>query len=460
MSTTDTTTDNGMPALSSTGNACLNYFSVAGALRSESEEHILSRFREAFAEHRLTALRTAFWARDIRGGQGQRRPFRIILKDLAENHTKIVEMNIRLVAEYGRWDDILSILNTPAEGAALREIATALSDSNALAAKWMPRKGEVANKIRRHLKLTPKQYRKLLVERTRVVESLMCARQWGAIKYEHVPSRASSKYGRAFSKHDHPRYLAYLTAVESGEKKMHADAIYPYDIVHAVKSGSAKQADAQWASLPNYLGEEPHLLLPICDTSGSMNARVSASSTVSCIDVCVSLGLYLSERNVGPFRGKFITFSNTPTMQTVVGDTLAQRVDNLSCAKWDMNTNLEAVFTLILQTLRTNPDSPSPEAILVISDMQFDQATNRKSPATQMIRDQYAEAGRTMPKIIFWNVLGSSKSTPIHFTEEGVGLVSGFSPTIMKTILALDGVDPMTLMAETVHSERYTPITV
>jgi hypothetical protein len=323
-------------------------------------------------------------------------------------------------------------------------------------AKWMPRKGKEAIALERFMKLSPKQYRKLLVTNTKVVEQLMCSKGWTNITYEHVPSLAMARYSKAFAKNDSTRFDMY----KNGDTKINAGAVYPYDVVKTLRMGDKTLAVKQWEALPNWLENNNERLLPVCDVSGSMSTSAGGNPNLTCMDVCISLGLYISERNEGIFKNAFLTFSDHPKLQYLTGN-LSDRFRQLECAEWGGSTNLEATFSLILNKARTNnlPQSEMPTAILIMSDMEFNYACRKT--ALDMINHRYSQAGYEMPKIIFWNIQSRhSGNFPVQITDNGTALVSGFSPAILKSLLSGEDMTPVAIMNKTVYSERYEPVTV
>ena len=462
MNTNDVRTENLMRTHSTSDSALVDFFGSAAGARKMSEEQIITLFDRAMAEDKDKAMKLLFWLRDVRGGAGERKAFRACLKYLAEFYPEQLYKNVKYIPEFGRWDDVLKLLGTDLESAALRIIAYGLRQEDKLCAKWMPRKGKVAAKIRAYLKLTPKQYRKLLVHLTNVVETPMCANEYSRIDYSKLPSVASARYQAAFSRHDPYRYEAYKNALKKGEAKINAGAIYPYDIVRSAYYGDVDVADAQWAALPDYLeGSEYQRILPLVDTSGSMTVLVSGK--VSALDVAVSLGIYLSERNRGIFKDHFMTFSRRPQLQHLTGP-LSSRATQLRTADWDMNTDLMLAFHTILERAITHrvPEEHMPQVILVLSDMQFDRCTNYDGNALEGIRRGYQNSGYVMPKIIFWNINGRAGQSPVKVRDENTALVSGFSPSIMKYVLApgnLEKLSPYNMMMEVVNSPRYAVIT-
>jgi len=467
LQTRDARTENDMVTHSTSGNKVLDLFYGMGGSRQMSESAIVDILQRAFVEDALLTTKAMFYNRDVRGGQGERRSFRIMFRWLCENCPEIAVKNIPNVPFYGRWDDLLLAVDTTVEPVALDYIAHSLQLGDKLCAKWMPREGkhfnELSKRLRKYMGLSPKDYRKMLAGNTSVVENFMCKNAWGKIDYNHVPSVASTKYRTAFGKHDHERYAAWLESLsklESGNK-IHADAIFPHSLVNAyIKDWNYYRNDmgkldltveAQWKALPDYVPDGASFI-PVCDLSGSMTGEPMC--------VSASLGIYLSERNKGPFKDAYITFSARPSLQVVTG-TLRDRLIGMKLGSIAENTNLEAVFKLILSkavdALLSAEDMP--QTILIISDMQFDHCTeNRSNTAMDMIKDQYGKAGYDMPNIIFWNVRTSS-GVPVKMGENGVALVSGFSPSVMKNLLSGE-ITPERIMLKTLLDARYERVVI
>ena len=476
MQTNDTVTTNGMATNSSSLNHCVNLFFQIGAMRGKDKQVLINTFVKAYNEDALTAIKLLFWSRDIRGGAGERQIFRDIIKYMAEKHTESLAKNLSLIPEYGRWDDLLQLIGTRLENQALTLIKGGLEAKNGLCAKWMPRpnignreRKAQARTLRNFLGLTPKEYRKTIVELSNTVEQLMCAKEWTKIEYSKLPSKAMSDYMKAFSKNDLARFQEYLTSLEKGETKINASALFPYDVTKNMTHGNARGADAQWNALPNYMESNNERLLPVVDVSGSMGCPAGQNATVRCLDVAISLGLYISERNVGVFKDAFVTFSNRPTLQILSGK-LSERYNQLARAQWDMNTDLEAVFKLILAKAKQSnvPENEMPTMIMILSDMQFDAATRAgwggsstwNPTAQQMIEREYADAGYTMPKIVYWNLNSRNTDSPVHFDKAGTALVSGFSGSLLKNLLGGKDLSPISMMLSVVESERYNLITI
>jgi hypothetical protein len=301
-------------------------FFKIGAFRSAEEADVIRVFSLAFSEDPVSALRILFWARDIRGGAGERRVFRICLEYLSKANREAIVRNMPLISEYGRWDDLLVFFGTDLQDEAAKLIKGALDSENGLCAKWMPRKGFVANELRKFMGMTPKDYRKTLVSLTNVVEQNMCSGKWEDINYSQVPSVAAARYQRAFYKRDTERYAEYIRLLslpaESRPEgvKINAQAVYPYDVLKSIRKGNEDVAIAQWNELPDYMEGSSDMILPVVDVSGSMTTGISSGSSLTCMDVAISLGLYISERNVGPFQDHFITFSERPELQKLKGN--------------------------------------------------------------------------------------------------------------------------------------------
>ena len=455
----DTLTENGMVTNSSTLNECVNLFFTIGAMRGQDKERLLSTFSKAFNENPLTALKILFWVRDVRGGAGERQIFRDILKYLVENHPNVVKQNIQAIPHFGRWDDLSVLFGTKLEADATKMFVDGLIVENGLCAKWIPRKGVIFNAIRKALKTTPKNLRNLLVGISNTVEQKMCANQWTNIEYSKTPSLAMGRYTKAFEKHDITGFTEYLEKLKKGETKVNAGAVYPYNVVQTMNQGSWELANEQWKSLPNFMEGTTERILPVVDVSGSMGSIVSGS--ITCLDVAISLGLYISERNEGVFKDSFITFSEKPELQVLSG-TLKERYEQMSQANWSMNTNLNLVFNLILNQALKHKVLPEdmPSKILIMSDMEFDQATRQSDSAIQMIRRQYEESGYTLPEIIFWNIQSRGKNFPVRHDESGTALISGLSPSIVKSVLGGKEMTPVSIMNETINSERYSIIEI
>lgn len=454
-------TANGMKARQGTAKANVDLFFKIGASRGRD---ISQPFTAAYVENPEQAVRIVLWARDAREGAGERQLFRDIMNKLP---TDVLDRILAKIPELGRWDDLLEIQDPEIRAKAFDLIGEALQNGDGLAAKWMPRQGAVAVELRNHFGWTPKFYRKRLVELTNVVETQMCAGKWDDINFSHVPSVASARYKKAFNRHT-PKFQEYVKALSSGDPsvKVNSGAVYPYDVLKGLigvysnnyNKTEKAHAIAQWDALPNYVGDAN--ILPIVDVSGSMTCKAGgphSKSQTTCLDVSVSLGLYLAEKNKGKFKDTFLTFSGTPKLVNLKGNIL-DKVNQMVKVDWGMNTNLVAAMEKILDVAVTGnvPQEEMPEMLLILSDMQFDQCAEFDDSAMQMIVRQFTQAGYTVPQIVFWN-LNAYDNVPVKFDEKGVALVSGFSPSIVKSVLKADfsGFTPEAIMLNTIMNSRY-----
>jgi len=445
-------TENGMKAKAHSGNALVDLFYKIGASRGKS---VTADFEKAFQEDADLAMKIAFWSRDVRGGAGERQIFRDILVHLEKLHPDVLEAVLPFVSEFGRWDDLLVFKTEKFKHMAYTLIGDALRERNGLCAKWMPRQGPIAVEIRNFYGMTPKFYRKSLVALTNVVETKMCAKDWDSIEFGKLPSLASARYNKAFAKNAKTAYEAYKARLTSGTDKVNASAVYPYDVIKTLRhGGDSVVADAQWASLPNYIGNAS--VMPLVDVSGSMCCPVGGNANLQCIDVALSLGLYCADKNTGVFKDTFLTFSAKPKAQVVKG-TLAQKMSQMNSSDWGMNTNLHAAFEEILRIAVKGKvaEADMPKTLLILSDMQFDQCVSFDDSAHKMIVRKYNEAGYEVPNIVFWN-LNSKDNVPVKFDKRGTALVSGFSPAVMKGVLSGADMTPYGIMLATVDVERYS----
>ena len=458
-------TANGMKARKSTANAVVDLFYNAGASRGKN---IVPAFAAAMAENRELALRVAAWLRDARGGAGERESFRSILRYLEKNDVEAAKALLTKVPELGRWDDIFVFDSDVMKSAAFTMLGDALRAKNGLAAKWTPRQGKLAAEIRQFFGMSPKFYRKSLVEMTKVVETNMCAKDWDSINFSHVPSVAASRYKKAFNRNT-PMYAAYVESLVKGDNpdvKVNAGAVFPYDVLKG-RIGSYTKFDKteldlvqkQWEALPNFVGDAS--ILPLVDVSGSMTCAAGgygSKSGLTCLEVAVSLGLYLADKNEGKFKDTFLTFSDNPELLHLKGN-INQKIDQMVKSNWAMSTNLHKAFAKILDVAVKGgvPQEEMPAMVLILSDMQFNACVKHDDSAMQMIARKYKEAGYTLPKVVFWNLNAAYGNAPVKFDTSGTALVSGFSPAVVKPLLAgdLETFTPESVMLKTIMDDRY-----
>ena len=451
----DALTFNGAITNSTSLNNVLDLFFIAGASRRMYDKDIIKMFDAALAENTLLTVKLLFWARDIRGGAGERRFFRICYNYLITNYNDIANKIMNFVPEYGRWDDLWNVSVYNKELFSL--IKKGIDEKNGLLGKWLPRQPKnnslFYNKLLRFLDLNSKDYRKLIVGLSKTVEQQLCTNKWDDVEYSKVPSQSMNKYRKAFYKHDSDRFKLFIDSAVKGEVKINSGAIFPYQLYQAINNGENAQAvQAQWNSLPNYMENCNERILPMCDVSGSMTGLP--------MDISVSLGIYISERNEGIFKNAFITFTSDPTMQYLTGS-LSQRINQLK-GPVGYNTNFEKAFDMILSKAKEHNLSQEdmPTMILAISDMHFDNASisGKSVTALKAISNKYTNAGYKMPKLVFWNVNGSINNVPANINDKNTALISGASPSIVKSVLAGKDFSPIGIMLETLNSKRYENI--
>jgi hypothetical protein len=483
-----TTTTNGAKALKSTQSYLVDFFASSGALRNRPKSDAYQLFSKAFAEDKLLAMKALFYTRDIRGGLGERETFKTIIKQLAFTNPEALASNINLIPYFGRYDDLLVLLDTPLEKLAMAIIrAQLLEDMDlenpSLLAKWLPSENassretkRLATRVRTNLGLSSKQYRKtlsMLRKKINLVETKLTDKKYEEIEYDKIPSKAGLVYRKAFYRNDEERYTEFVNIVtnpviakERGVK-INTKTLFPYEIVHQYSSYATTRygthlhcsfntkvdptLEAMWNNLPDYVGDTFDNALAVVDTSASMRGLP--------IEVATSLGLYFAERNKGTFANHFITFSAEPELQEVVGATLGEKLDNMSKAKWDMNTNIEKMFELVLNTAIANnvPQEELPSKLFIISDMQFDRCVKGGGNVTvfENMLQRFANAGYVMPELVFWNVNAFAGNHPVKYDQTGTALVSGCSPSIFKNILGGKDMTPYGMMLEVLNSERY-----
>lgn len=467
--TNKTLTENGALTWKSTDSKVLDLFSMGGALRTRTPKEIEDKLSKALAEDKLLTIKCLFYLRDIRGGQGERRTFREALKILSNYHPEDTTKLLKLIPEFGRWDDLFYLDNIEIDGIIKDQLNKDIeSEAPSLLAKWMPSENAssektkaLARKLRKYLGYSSKNYRKIITSlRTKInlIETKMSSNNWNDIEYSKIPSKASMVYRKAFYKHDEFGYKEYLNRVEEGQEKINTSTLFPYEIIRQARRENSKTLDLLWKNLPDYTRDNEKAIVV---------ADVSASMSGTPMDVAVSLAMYFAERNKGLFHNKFITFSEKPELQEISGTNLNQKIRNLENAHWDMNTNIQAVFDLLLNTAVKNsaPEDEMPKTIYIISDMEFDRASHSGNYYAEVkpdntnfdeIKRKYSEVGYEMPNLVFWNVSSRQDNVPVEQNEKGVALVSGCSPTIFK--MAIKRTTPHEFMVEVLNSERYKKI--
>ena len=483
------TTENGALTHASTMSDCLDLFATVGAMRRQSEDEIIFRFVRAYSENPDLAMKTLFYARDVRGGLGERRVFRIILGWLAKNEPTALKKNIPYIAEFGRFDDLLCLLHTPVEDEVVRGIkaqldADILSLSKggevSLLAKWLPSENasakatrETARYLMKKLGYSERQYRKATValrKQIRIIENNLREKDY-TFDYSKQPSKAMKKYRDAFFRNDRVRYTEFLQKVSSGEVKLNADVLYPYELVlpylrkylyvgdekcfmRPITEDEKAYLNATWQSLPHFGGDEN--AIAVVDTSGSMYWSDPPLPAA----VALSLGLYFAEHNTGAFHNHFIEFSTNPTLIELKGETFADRLRYACSFNQVADTNLESVFDLVLNAAVRHhvPQSELPKKLVIISDMEFNECVEGAEITNfDNAKKKYAAHGYTLPQVVFWNVESRNRNLPVTMTESGVALVSGCTPRLFQMVEG-DLKTPYELMLEILSAERYEKI--
>ena len=483
-------TENGAVGYKSSKSALVDINYKVASLRNSNEDEIVALFDEAFKENKEYALKWLFFARDIREGLGERRLFRICYKRLFELDNILFKQNLHNIAEYGRWDDLVALIGISycidkrIANIILEQLAQDIIDCDndkpiSLLAKWLPSENAsskqtkaLARYVIKLLRMSPRQYRLMLSKlraHLNVVETQMCRNEWSKIDYEKVPSLANLKYKDAFMKHDMERRLDYLSSVAKGESKFNMKVATPVDVVAKYRAGRWNIGDFDpalelaWKNLKDVLVEDT---LVVADGSSSMLIAINGNTRA--LDVANALAIYTSEHNSGVYKDKYITFSSKP--QFVDLSNANGLYEKLQIAKKHSevsNTNIEAVFNLILQTAIKNsiPQNEMIKNILIISDMEFDAAQKMwrnddpvlTQPLFDLIKRRYSDAGYALPKLIFWNVNSRTQTIPLVENELGVALVSGFSQNVLKMVMT-NNLNPYDILVETITSPRYDAI--
>ena len=490
-----TTTENGALVRKTTYNSCLDLFALVGSVRNRESKEIITLFEKAYNEDQLTAMKILFYLRDIRGGIGERNTFRVIAKYMADTHTTSMRKNLEFISEFGRWDDLYAFIDTSLQNDALEIIKKQLSkdlesENPSLLAKWMPSENTSSSTTRRnatitrkYLKMSPKTYRKTLTKlrkKINIVETKLCENNYKDIEYDKLPSGAGLKYKDAFFRHDEERYSQFIEDVSNGKTKINSSTLFPYELVREAEnfiydcnnfetiSYNDKRTllNEMWKALPDYVGNNDEDCLAVVDVSGSMRGTP--------MQMAISLGLYVAEKNKGAFKNHFITFSKTPELIEIIGDDFVGKVEFIKSSNWGYNTNLEVVFDLILNVAIKNnlPQSQLPSRLFIISDMEFDDAIQDsfwvtyenkiyKETLFQTIAKKYKDAGYEVPTLVFWNANSRNDLIPA-IEDDGIKVqyVSGASPRTFELLLKNETLTALDLMFEAINVERYNCITV
>lgn len=481
-------TENGGLTHKSTMNGLMDMFALGGAYRKRSEADCIVLFKNALAEDEVLALKCLFYLRDVRGGQGERRFFRICMKWLANERTEAARRNLPFIAEYGRYDDYYLFVGTPLEAEMFAFLKHQLAldvecKTPSLLAKWLKSENTssaesraLGRKTRIAFGMTPKQYRKtlsVLRERIRVLERLMSENRWDEIEFDKIPSKAGLIYRNAFARRDVIK-AKYEKFAKDKDAKVNAGTLYPCDVVSQARNEYHKNLDdpnrlmvnKYWDNLTDYFNGATFDGIAVVDTSGSMTCGGNA---IAPIDVAIALGMYCGEKcgPNSPWYGNYITFSRQARLVPIEGADFVDKVRRIEAANLCENTNIESVFDLILNVaVRNNvPASEMPKNIIIISDMEFDEArgcgwwgrSNNDPIETVMEKcmRRFREAGYDIPHLVFWNVNARNDNIPMRDNGR-VTFVSGYSPVLFEQIMT--GKTGLDLVLEKLNSKRYAPI--
>ena len=474
----------------STMSGLLDLFSMGAAYRTRSDEDCIFLFKKAFDENPVYALKCLFYLRDIRGGQGERRFFRVVIHWLADHETEAMRRNLKYVPEFGRYDDWYEFVGTKLENEMFELMRQQLMldvqcKTPSLLAKWLKSENtsskksrELANKTRMAFGMNHRDYRKVLSTlraRINVLERLMSENRWDEIEFDKIPSKAGFIYRNAFARHDMIK-AKYEHFVKDEKTTVNAGTLYPYEVVakayNLTNAGyyywnrktdidpiERAAINKYWANLKDVFDGYSFNGLCICDTSGSMWGTEASAP----INVAISIALYCAEHAGGPFANHYISFSSRPQLIETAGIDFVDKVERIYSTNLCENTNIEAAFDMVLNTAISNhvPQTEMPHNLIICSDMEFDAArgyyggNNDYSTLMENIERKWTRHGYKMPNLIFWNIQARQNNIPM-IVKDGISFVSGMSPTIFTQIMT--GKTAYDLMYEVLDSSRYEVI--
>ena len=476
----ETLTANGDITYTSTFNANLDLFASASSLRGASEERIASLFNKAALENKSLAFMNLFNLRDIRTGNGERRAFKVALKELSRVLPNEVASIVPFVPEYGRWDDLWVLLGEDVVHNVVVELVKhqlsldlkALEENGtvSLLAKWMPSINTSSQTTRRYGRVLANElfdgnevaYRKTLVKLRKkldLVENYMRTKSY-TFDYLKLPGKALSMYTPAFMRNDIERYRAFLESLKSEDnvKKLESKAsiLYPYEIyakIHPMYDwrnslASSREdidlANALWSALPNV--EMKGKTLFVLDTSGSMETSIPNTTKYKVAQAANALAIYGAERLTGEFKNKIVTFSSKPQFITLPEGSLEDKVNHLREYSIIDSTNIEAVYNLIFEASKRANKEDYLDNIVFLSDMEFNAGTMGGHRPTQStfdtLKEKFEAEGIPLPKLVYWNLNVSRTIFPTTDLENAT-FVSGFSSAMFNEFS--EGVIPSAL---------------
>ena len=453
----------------------VDMFGTIGALRGADDERLYRMIDGAYAKDKLLLAKMLFYARDIRGGLGERETFRKAINYCALRYPNIIRGNIKWIPEYGRWDDLFALIDTPLEDEMWdyvkavyeQDLDAVVNNGGApsLLAKWLPSADASSENTRKRgcyaakkLGRTVYNYKREVKSIRRVIDTIeahMSAKDWHTYDYSKVPSNAMLKYTNAFYRNDGERYSKYISDVSEGKAKINSSTLYPADIIKKLDCGGSKEVCQQlWNALPNYVEGENNFIV-MADVSGSMIGDPMCSS--------IGLAIYFAERNRGAYKNLFMTFSANPKFVTIPDFySIKDKYELVRGSEWGMNTNIEAAFLAILKVAIETETKPEdmPKSLIIITDMEFDQASRNQKPLFNEMQEYFKEAGYEMPNVVFWNVDSKKDTYNAKADEPRVQLVSGRSTSTFKNLIEGLNKTPYEMMIQALSSKRYDPITV
>lgn len=475
-----TLTENGAVALKTTGSKTLDLFGSCGAIRNWHEKEVVRAFKESYRENPLYAMKLLFYARDIRGGLGERDVVRTWLHWLGNNEPEVVLKNMNLIPYFGRWDDLYCLVGTKVEKQMFSFMAKQIVEDFrnmkagkpiSLLAKWLKKENTSSKKTRtlglktaNAFNISVRDYRKLRTTLNKyldTVEIKMSDNEWEDIKYSAVPAKAMLNYRNAFANHDRERFLQYKADVLKGVEKINAGTLYPYDLIEKYLKGGCLPCvvddivEEQWKALPNYVENGRNVLI-MADVSGSMWGRPMATS--------VGLAIYFAQRNKSFYHGKFMTFSEKPSFMDISErKTLLSSIEETMKADWGFNTDLELAMQTVLDVYKETGNAEDiPEALVIITDMQFDSCVMgaRTKTLFENVKVQYELMCVKMPNVVFWNVNAPWNTFQVNARQKDVQIYSGQSVSTFKNVINGLSCTPMEAMMKTLDDERYSCVKI
>lgn len=502
----DALTANGAVSYSTTGNILVDLFTKS--TRGVEINHLHYLLEEAFKVSPVDAVVLLFQARDCRGGKGEKDVFYEGMRWLMAKNPNVAISVLEIIPEYGYFKDWLCIFaGTEFESEMVQAFATRLQKDKcallsnspndiSLAVKYAPKEGRMwdtkhhlATKLASALGVNKAQMRKEILSplnmAVRTVEIDMCANNWENIDFSKVPSRAMHIYRKAWIARQEKRFTEYLERAKAGNEKMNVGQLHPHEIVEKYISTRHMRSfieddmvEAQWSQFMTLQREKFATLdiefpvgVPLIDVSGSMCNRVGGESSTMCLNVAVSLGLFIAEMTPGRFHNKSITFTTTPEFVDLNpgggNSSLCSKVEIAKNAKWGYSTNMLSAIDLILDTATGKndmfgrgrvPQDEMPKILWVLSDMQFDEAGGIDTNF-EVVQRKYKEAGYEMPTIVFWNLSGKFTDFPVT-VDNGVNtcILSGFSIDTLKSVMIDPIFDPAKTVRRVIDDKRYDPV--